>query len=124
MKGAMTQMVMALRVLRDLGHAPLPALTVFGTGDEDVGSVRGRPHIEREGRQCQYVFVVEPARPDGPYVAHRWALAAFYMVAALAERVGVRATQTETRGGGDGSFLGTAILALTIAQLAKGCAPQ
>jgi glutamate carboxypeptidase len=73
------------------------------------------------------------------------------MVTGLAERVGVRATQTETRGGGDGSFLAslglptldgmgplgrnnctpqeyieinsmlprTAILALTIAQLAK-----
>jgi glutamate carboxypeptidase len=79
MKGGITQMVMALRVLRDLGHEPLPELTVFGTGDEEVGSVLGRPHIEREGRQCQYVLVVEPARPDGSYVASRWALAAFYL---------------------------------------------
>jgi glutamate carboxypeptidase len=79
MKGGIAQMVMALRVLRDLGHELLPELTVFGTGDEEVGSVRGRPHIEREGRQCQCVLVVEPARPDGSYVAHRWALAAFYL---------------------------------------------
>jgi glutamate carboxypeptidase len=79
MKGGIVQMIMALRVLRDLGYEPLPDLTLFGTGDEELGSVRGRPHIEREGRQCQYVLVFEPARPDGSYVARRWALAAFYL---------------------------------------------
>ncbi len=79
MKGGIAQMVMALRVLRDLGHKPLPDLTIFGAGDEELGSVRARPHIEREGRPCRFVLVVEPARPDGGYVLLRWALAAFYL---------------------------------------------
>ena len=45
MKGGIVQMIFALRALRDLKRET-PPISIFLTGDEEAGSVRGRPFSE------------------------------------------------------------------------------
>jgi len=64
MKAGLTQMVFALRALRDLGCAwtDLPvAPVVMVSADEEIGSPTGTRHIERLAACCDRALVVEPA---------------------------------------------------------------
>ncbi|HET7036724.1 MAG TPA: M20 family metallopeptidase, partial [Thermomicrobiaceae bacterium] len=71
MKGGWVVLLGALRALRHAGWDGLAQTTVFLTGDEELGSVSGRPWIEHEGRQADWVVVMEPARADGNLVTSR-----------------------------------------------------
>ena len=61
MKSGLTNAVMALRVLRELGLEPeLPPVVLFNS-DEEMGSPESTPLIQRLGRSAARVFVLEPA---------------------------------------------------------------
>jgi glutamate carboxypeptidase len=77
-KGGIVQMLYALKVLRDL-RLDAPPVTVFLTGDEETGSVRGRPHIEEIARQSSWVIVMEPSSAPGSIGVRRWGLGSFYL---------------------------------------------
>jgi len=78
MKGGIVQMIFALRALRDLKRET-PSISVFLTGDEEAGSVRGRPYIEAEARCSSLVLVMEPSTLPGAIVVRRWGVGAFYL---------------------------------------------
>lgn len=79
MKGGIVQAIFAVRALRELNR-PLPGqLTFFFTGDEELGSPTGRPHIERLGREHDAVLVVEPANAEGAIVSGRGGVGAFHL---------------------------------------------
>jgi len=78
MKGGIVQMVYALRALRDMGY-DAPPVAVFLTGDEEIGSVRGRPHIEAIARESAWVMVMEPSSAPGSVAVRRWGLGSFYL---------------------------------------------
>lgn len=80
MKGGIVQMIFALRALRDLKRET-PPISVFLTGDEEAGSVRGRPYIEAEARRSSLVLVMEPSPSTfpGAIVVRRWGVGAFYL---------------------------------------------
>lgn len=79
MKGGIVQAIFAVKSLTELGQ-PLPRkLTFFFTGDEELGSVRGRPHIERLGQEHDVVLVVEPANLAGEIVSGRGGIGAFHL---------------------------------------------
>jgi glutamate carboxypeptidase len=79
MKGGIVQAIFAVRALRARDR-PLPGrLTFFFTGDEELGSPTGRPHIERLGREHDAVLVVEPANAEGTIVSGRGGVAAFHL---------------------------------------------
>lgn len=61
MKGGLTQMVFALRALRDLGLEPPLTPVVFINSDEEVGSRESTPWIRMLARRVERVFVLEPA---------------------------------------------------------------
>ena len=66
MKGGLTQIVFALRALRDLGYEPHVAPVVFVNSDEEVGSPDSKPHVRRLARQASRAFVLEPSLgPEG-----------------------------------------------------------
>ncbi len=71
MKGGWVVLLSALRALRAAGWDGLAATTVFMTGDEELGSPRGRPWIEQEARQADWALVMEPARDNGGLVTRR-----------------------------------------------------
>ncbi|ABK18056.1 peptidase M20 [Syntrophobacter fumaroxidans MPOB] len=75
-KGGIVQMLFALKALRELGRST-PPTTVFLTGDEEIGSIRGRPHIEDIARRSSWVLVMEPASEPGSVAVRRWGLGAF-----------------------------------------------
>jgi len=76
MKGGLVQLVYALKALHsmDLGTPPI---AVFLTGDEELGSVRARPHIEKLARKSSWVFVLEASVPPTTVVLRRWGVGAF-----------------------------------------------
>jgi glutamate carboxypeptidase len=78
MKGGIVQMLYALEVLRDL-NLSTPPISIFLTGDEEVGSVRGRPHIEELARRSSWVLVMEPSSQPGSVGVRRWGLGSFYL---------------------------------------------
>ncbi|OGP89691.1 MAG: hypothetical protein A2156_00590 [Deltaproteobacteria bacterium RBG_16_48_10] len=78
MKGGIVVMIYALKALHDLGQETLP-ISVFLTGDEELGSVRGRPYIEEEARQSAWVLVMESSHLPGVIVVKRWGVGAFYL---------------------------------------------
>lgn len=61
MKGGLTQIVFALRALRELGLGPQLTTVVFVNGDEEIGSRDSGRHISRLARRAQRAFVLEPA---------------------------------------------------------------
>jgi glutamate carboxypeptidase len=71
MKGGWVVLLSALRALRATGWDGLAETTVFMTGDEELGSPRGRQWIEREARQADWALVMEPARENGDLVIRR-----------------------------------------------------
>jgi glutamate carboxypeptidase len=78
MKGGIVQMIYALKALHDLGRKT-PPLSIFLTGDEEVGSVQGRPHIEAEARRSAWVLVLEPGTGLGNIAIRRWGVGAYYL---------------------------------------------
>jgi glutamate carboxypeptidase len=81
MKGGLTQMIFALRALRDLGHEPEVAPVLFINSDEEVGSPDSRPHVCRLARQADRAFVLEPALgPSGRLKTARKGLGSFDVV--------------------------------------------
>jgi glutamate carboxypeptidase len=78
MKGGIVQMIFALKALRELKR-DTPPISVFLTGDEEVGSVRGRPHIEAEARRSAWALVMESSMTPGVVVVRRWGVGAFYL---------------------------------------------
>jgi glutamate carboxypeptidase len=76
MKGGIVQMIYALKALQTLG-IETPPISVFLTGDEEVGSVRGRPHIEDEARRSTWTLVMEPSPSPDAIVTKRWGIGAF-----------------------------------------------
>lgn len=81
MKGGLTQMVFALRALRDLGHEPEVAPVLFINSDEEVGSPDSRPHVVRLARQADRAFVLEPSLgPTGKLKTARKGLGSFDIV--------------------------------------------
>ncbi len=71
MKGGWLVLLSALRALRATGWDGLAETTVFMTGDEELGSPRGRPWIEQEARKADWALVMEPARDNGGLVTRR-----------------------------------------------------
>jgi len=61
MKAGLTQMIFALRALRDLGITPSVWPVVMISSDEEIGSPTGTRHIERIAPCCDRSLVVEPA---------------------------------------------------------------
>lgn len=61
MKGGLTQIVFALRALRDLGLEPTVSPVVFINADEEVGSPDSRRHVRRLAGVVDRAFVLEPA---------------------------------------------------------------
>ncbi len=66
MKGGLTQMVFALRALRELGlEAPVTPV-VFVNSDEEIGSRESTRHIRRLARIARRAYVLEPSLgPEG-----------------------------------------------------------
>jgi len=61
MKGGLTQMIFALRALRDLEMVPPLLPLVFINSDEETGSAESRAEIERLAREAGRAYVLEPA---------------------------------------------------------------
>jgi glutamate carboxypeptidase len=91
MKGGWVVLLSALRALRATGWDGLAETTVFITGDEELGSPRGRQWIEKEARQADWALVMEPARDNGGLVTRRG------MVGAVAFEVQGAATHATSR---------------------------
>ncbi|WP_153397071.1 M20/M25/M40 family metallo-hydrolase, partial [Ornithinicoccus halotolerans] len=60
MKAGIAQVAWALLALRALGQ-PHPTVRVMLTPDEEVGSVVGRPHLERAAAECDLTVITEPS---------------------------------------------------------------
>ena len=78
MKGGWVVLLWALRALREAGWDGLAKMTVFMTGDEELGSPRGRQWIEEVARQADWSLVMEPARDNGAMVVSRGMVGAVY----------------------------------------------
>lgn len=61
MKSGLTQIVYALKALRDLKLEPAVAPVVFINSDEEIGSPESRTHIAQLARQAERALVLEPA---------------------------------------------------------------
>lgn len=61
MKGGVTQMIFALRTLRDLGLTPDVTPIVFINADEEVGSPDSRRYVARIAKASSRALVMEPA---------------------------------------------------------------
>jgi glutamate carboxypeptidase len=60
MKGGLTQMVFALRILRELGLEPALAPSILVNADEEIGSPESKPAIEEAAQGAARAFVPEP----------------------------------------------------------------
>jgi glutamate carboxypeptidase len=81
MKGGLTQIVFALRALRDLGFDPVVAPVVFVNSDEEVGSPDSKKHVRRLARQAARALVLEPSLgPAGRIKTARKGLGHFRIV--------------------------------------------
>jgi glutamate carboxypeptidase len=78
MKGGIVQMIYALKALHELG-LETPPISVFLTGDEELGSLRGRPYIEQEASRSDWVLVMESSSDPDVIVVERWGVGAFYL---------------------------------------------
>ena len=79
MKGGWVVLLEALRALDRLAWDGLAETVVFMTGDEELGSPRGREHIERLAREADWALVMEPARENGDLVSRRGMVGAVYL---------------------------------------------
>ncbi|MEM7416603.1 MAG: M20 family metallopeptidase [Gemmatimonadota bacterium] len=64
MKGGVTQILFALRALRELGRTPSVDPIVFVNSDEETGSPDSVRHVKRLARSANRAFVLEPALGD------------------------------------------------------------
>ncbi len=78
MKGGWIVLFSAIRALDAAGWDGLRELTIFMTGDEQLGSPLGRPWIEKEADDSDWVVVMEPARENGELVTSRGMVGAVY----------------------------------------------
>jgi len=60
MKGGLTQIIFALRTLRDMGQDLDVAPVIFINSDEEVGSPDSKKHVRRLARQANRALVLEP----------------------------------------------------------------
>lgn len=65
MKASCVIAIEALRALSDCGIRPRRPVTLLLTCDEEIGSLTGRPLVEREARHAEQVLVLEPPAPGG-----------------------------------------------------------
>lgn len=65
MKGGLTQMVFALRAVKELGLHTAVTPICFINSDEEIGSPESTPHIESLAQQACRAFVLEPALGPG-----------------------------------------------------------
>lgn len=65
MKFGIVQTAWAVAALRELGVAH-PPVRMLLTGDEEIGSVAGRPHIEAAARESALTLVTEPSAAGNP----------------------------------------------------------
>jgi len=79
MKGGLVQLIYSLKALQDLGRET-PQISVFLTGDEELGSVKGRPYIEKESRRSNWALIMESSVAPEIIVVRRWGVGAFYLV--------------------------------------------
>lgn len=61
MKGGLTQIVFALRALRELGHEPEVTPVVLVNSDEEVGSPDSKRHVRRLARRASRALILEPS---------------------------------------------------------------
>ena len=61
MKGGLTQLIYALKIIAKLGLETSMRPMVLINSDEELGSMESRRHIERLARQADRVFVLEPS---------------------------------------------------------------
>jgi glutamate carboxypeptidase len=61
MKGGLTQIIFALRALREHGVEPSVAPIIFVNADEEVGSPDSQRHVRRLARQACRALVLEPS---------------------------------------------------------------
>ena len=82
MKGGLTQIVFALRTLRELGIEPSFTPVVFVNSDEELGSPESRPWVRLLARNVARALVLEPAMgPTGRIKTARKGVGAFEVVA-------------------------------------------
>lgn len=65
MKAGVTQIVFALRALRETGHVPEVAPVVFLNSDEEIGSRESTDRLRRLARVANRAFVLEPSLEPG-----------------------------------------------------------
>jgi len=75
MKGGITVMLEGLRRAQPLTRP----VTVLVTADEEIGSPRGRPHVEELARQADAVLVLEPPVRDHTITTSRSGLARYQL---------------------------------------------
>lgn len=78
MKAGWLILLSALRALQHGGWDGLREIAVFMTGDEQLGSPRGRQWIEKEADDSDWVVVMEPCREHGGVVTSRGVVGAVY----------------------------------------------
>lgn len=61
MKGGLTQIVFALRALRDLDQLPQVTPVVFINSDEEIGSPDSKTYVERLARRAKRALILEPS---------------------------------------------------------------
>ena len=61
MKAGLTQIIFALRALRDLGVSPAHQPVVFINSDEEIGSRESKEHIWRLAREVDRALIMEPS---------------------------------------------------------------
>ncbi len=65
MKAGIGVALLAVRALHAVEAAPLPAIVMLWTTDEEIGSATSRAAIEEEARASAAVLVLEPSLPGG-----------------------------------------------------------
>ncbi|MCL4262957.1 MAG: M20 family metallopeptidase [Anaerolineae bacterium] len=81
MKGGLTQMVFALRALRELGLPTAVTPICFINSDEEIGSPESTPHIEALAQQVCRALILEPALgPTGKLKTARKGVANYKVV--------------------------------------------
>ena len=61
MKAGLTQIIFALRALREVGTAPALQPMVFVNSDEEIGSRESRDHVQSLAREVDRALVLEPS---------------------------------------------------------------
>nr|WP_210324143.1 M20 family metallopeptidase [Azorhizobium oxalatiphilum] len=76
MKAGLVSNIFTLRAIKAVGGLSFPVVALF-TGDEEIGSGTGRPHIEEAAKGARAVLNTEPGRVSGNVVTARKGGASF-----------------------------------------------